>query len=247
MASLLTQTTWQHYNNEIMDAASILMELKSSTACVENDSYHPEYTGVNIDTLCYSVGALYNNSAWVLLLKKITDELCSIERFMMKQLNFNRKLVCTATIEHIFCNAKCATYNGYVAIQHGVTSTCNELRKILQQSLKKDGSDKWTLLTREQLCYEVVYYVNQYESYIWQQQMQHCHDYSMETELKSFEMLLFKIRRPIQSVTWSQRKTIFHAVQQNLICIEVTGLLAIHAYQHIVHILESICTVPIGK
>lgn len=245
MENLSLEKSLHSSNEETIRAASVLIELKkgkrkevSAANCIEPVDKLQQ--NLVIDEHIYN-----ENSAWALIFQDIKQELYFIEHLVKEMLkkipdNYNSTL-----IETTFGQLKLSTPNGYILIQHAVTLVCNEFRRLLQYPLQEKFADRDQSLKHENLLLKIIYYVNKYEIHTWQEQTKYCNCYSPPSELIKFKALLKSTKTSLQTVQPTQHSKVLDAMKRNAVCIEKTGLLARHAYRHVVKVLKDDCNINI--
>lgn len=232
---------------ETIDAASSLMELKNGKLQSRTSSNTKENNVEIQDQFTVNENKIGENSAWMGIFSSVKQDLYCIDHFVRKILKMSPSNNGENVIETTFDDFKLSAINGYILIQHAVTFICNNFRNLLQQSLSKQFVNREQLLKHENLLFQIIHYINKYESHVWQEQGKYCKCYSSSLELVKFKTMLKSTKISLEEITPTQRFKILDAIKSDAMCIQNTGLLATHAYQHIAKMVDDICNPDITQ
>ena len=227
---------------EIDGAASILVQMKKEQDETKEEKSTLSNTNSQ-ESVSGTIGYVMSKSAWSDIFNSVKQDLSFIENFISSATGHVSSPESITLIDNVFQNVQSITSNGYMVILYSVTTVCNEFRKLLQQSFAGVFERKMELRAHVTLRYKIIHYINKYESHIWQEQLYYCKNSSPENELVTFKTLLNDVRPLIEMAVPSERVMVLDAIQRNMICIQMTGLLARHAYRHIMHIMQHLCNV----
>ena len=160
MTDVDIQITPDYLGDDVVEAASALLQLKTSAWGREHASSCSDKLQNNADGVCYVSNGFPKNLAWTFLFDRIKDDLSSIECIVLEKLQLSYEFVKIRTISEIFKEVELCTANGYLVIQHGVTASCNQFRNLLQLTFKGKFESREKLVAYERICLEVMYNIN---------------------------------------------------------------------------------------
>ena len=130
--------------------------------------------------------------------------------------------------------------DGYVIMKRTVSTVLQQLRHVILES-----HDNTVLSSEERHCTyatlvcNVLSHLNKYETLIWQKHTRHCNNFCSRNELKKFQESICDMKERIHALLPSHCAFVLQIVQNNIICIEKTGLLGRHAVHHVTQVIAE--------
>ena len=144
-------------------------------------------------------------------------------------------------IEQTFHHMQNSYADGYVVIKQAVATVLHQLRYVIQHLyhniMSSHAECNSTYVT---LFCDVICYLNKYETLIWQKHTRHCHTSAPDNELAKFQDSICDMKECIHALLPTQHASVLQVIQNNIICIEQTGLLARHALYHVIQFIQDI-------
>lgn len=233
-------------SHDIHVAAETLLQLKMSGSSFENTTIcNKIYPTIHHDTDFLSTVSLQSivgtrHCAWTKLFSRVKFELRLMRDIIVNMFSYENNDDNYPNIDETFQQMKDLYSDGYHVIDMATMTVIHELRSFMLQYFHsgvftQDGHDAQDVKSFS----NVLISLNKYEIYVWKQQKQiHCNS-SPEHEIEILITFIQNYKAEINTLVPELQASIIDIIDNNIMCIEETGLLAKHALSHITEHLQN--------
>ena len=219
--------------------AKALVALRDGTYITRNNSPNNERTEDGSQIECskkiVTLRELCNgDTAWVTYFARVKYRLHIMGQIVGNLLSKYPGTGDLPDIDNVVNRAQSVSNNGYMAVQYVTTAIVNCYRFALQDVYETHVLNDPHKAHTSNMFLRVIGVINKLESITWHHQVRYCVNHSSSQELAKFKSIVRKMEQYVHHLPPTLRCKYRDTVEVNVLCIENTGLLARHAFQHII-------------
>ena len=229
-------------NNDAV--AEALVALRDGTYLTSNGTSNNETTEVRSQMepskKIVTLRELCNrDTAWVTYFARVKYRLHIMGQIVRNLLSKYPATGDNPDIDDVVNRVQSVSKNGYMAVQYVTTAILNRYRFALQDVYETHVLNDQHEAHKTNTFLRIIGVINKLESITWHHQVRYCANHSSSQEVAKFKSIVGRMEQYVHHLPPTLRCKYRDIVEADILCIQYTGLLARHAFRHIIGELKD--------